>query len=727
MYAVGVTAPQVISAGGAGVYLFGQEYGGWGRDGQGAQDQYEGFGQNRGRWFTPIPFGIAPVGEYPSVNSYNGRTYICGGYTYNLVLDEHHRLWRQGIRPPEAAPDITGGGAPSTVIAYLSWWDELTFERSPLSKGTVLGTTTPRTWNNLPTRPPDDVFVGNDLHTVDMPLGPGLTNPLVIRYPYGGKVRQCRPGDRYSFGGTQYAAILDPMCRVPNIAPAPPPMEDVILCEPWGELSALQKGIIIAPVYRPTHLELWLSVDGDLPRLAMRVAIGTTSVVESKGIADLGEAFITQFQRFPRCSMNAFYHDRQVMAGDSENPDTVYLSSLFQPERFEGLQFRTRDGKAVTALLATRDFCLVMTRSSAYMLQGYSDLDYTINPVDQSIGAVAHNCNIVIHGNPYVWSEKGPYLYNGGWHPLSPENRWNPAVSGEYMIATEHPYFNTYIVSQAYRAAQSFNEPYATWRQSGTWADKVDPALVYLNLPEAAKYFAVLDYTLVQPETGGAMSPARLSWDAGDYYLSPHESPPDDALLDGEVFMKFLRNRYGRGNLYRIYGANRKPQENYSQGDWFGDPDTGLPLWSFKVGGMLLPEALIQLDLLPEEDSEIITGFDFLGDGGGYLMEQKQIKRLWYYMRMRDGKVQLYMAPGPGYWGTRIYPGLAAPIVYETSFVNGDYRNFPEAPPADVIMPVIPDFLTGRGMWLRIVGKQFFFSGYAVETIWGSEVALPAV
>jgi len=719
VYAVGVTASVEanIITGGGGVYLVGQQDGGWGRLGAGCVDQKEGLGQNRGRWFSPLPFGVAPTGEYPSVVTYNGRTYVCGGYSYQIVIDEHHRIWKQGIRAPEAAPAITGA-AGATNIAYLSWWDELTGERSPLSKGFAIGDAVPRTWNTLPIAPPDDVFIGNELITADLPYGTGRTKPLAIRYPYGGKIRQLRGGDRYTLTGTTVGMVVYPGCVDDAVAPAPGPTEPVILCDPFGEVSALQTGITVYPVSRPTHLELWLAIAGDLPRLAMRVPAGTTTVVESKGIADLGEAFITQFQRFPRCSMNAIYHDRQIVAGDLENPDTVYLSALYQPERFEGLSFRTRDGKAVTGLLATRDFCLVTTRSGAYMLQGYTDNDYTMNPIDQSIGAVGHHCNILIHGNPYVWSEKGPYMYNGGWHPLSPENRWVPPVGGDKMIATEDPYYNTYIVSQGYRAAKAFNEPFATWKESGAFEGLYDPDLVSpTELPELLKYFAVLDYTLVQPETGGAVQPARLGWDSGQAWIFPNESPPDSLLLDDEVFMKYLRNRYGRGNLYRIIG-NRKSE--YVAADWLDDPPTSPSFW---VSGMLLPEALIELDFGPEEESQIITAFDYLGDGGGYLMEQKQIKRLWYYMRMLDGAVQLYVGPGPGYWGSRMYPTTAPAIVNTVTFVNGEYRDgVVEAPHADVIMPLLPQNLSGRGMWLRLRGTKLFFCGYGVETIWGSEV-----
>jgi len=713
MYAVGVTGLSEGSfwgSGGAGVYLFGQEEKGWGVGGGGIPGNYEPLGQYEGRWFLFLPFGVAPVDEYPSVVSYNGRVYICGGYTYNLIIDEHHRIWRQGIRPPEEAPSIAGA-AGATNLAYLSWFDELTGERSPLSLPTEIGDAVPRTWSSLPTRPPDDVYVNNDEVTCD---ATGSLRHNTVRFPRTpNKLRQVRGGDRISLplGGTDYGMVVNTNAEAIPVAPAVGPgLEQVIITDTDVPISPVGGAVIVAPVIRATHLELWLAMAGDLPRLAMRVAVGTTSVVESKGVGDLGEAFVTQFQRFPRCSMNAIYHDRQVMAGDGENPDTVYLSALFEPERFEGLSFRTRDGKAITGLLATRDFCMVFTKSSAFLLQGYTDTDYTLNPVDQSIGAVGHLCNTVIHGNPYVLSEKGPYMYNGAWHPLSPENHWTPPALGTTMIATEDPYFNSYIISQAYRVARSFNEPYAQWDQSGV---EIQGGAI----SERSKYFAVLDYTLVQPETGGVVAPARLMWDTTDFW--EHQGEGTEFFFDDEVFMKYLRNRYARGNLYRIFGMRKGVPGGFNPYDAL-DWTNSSP--SFVISGMLLPGAGKQLDLAPADTGVIITPFDYLGDGGGFLMEQKQIKRVWYYMRMEDGTVDLYMAPGPGYWGGRVYPVTQAAIVYTTTFVGGDYRLAPEAIHGDVIMPPTPDFLSGRGMWLRITGTGLFFAGFGVETIWGAEV-----
>ena len=85
-----------------------------------------------GRYFTPLPYGTTTIARPVSSDNYAGRRYFCGGYTYNLMIDEHHRVWKQGIRGPEVAPSVTPSG--SGNIAYLNWYDELTNENSPLSQ-----------------------------------------------------------------------------------------------------------------------------------------------------------------------------------------------------------------------------------------------------------------------------------------------------------------------------------------------------------------------------------------------------------------------------------------------------------------------------------------------------------------------------------------------------------------------------------------------------------------
>lgn len=762
MYAVGVFGG--AEAGGGGVYLIsGNANGSLGSyrpNGDylataGARVANEPYGHYQGRWFVFPPFGVWTLQMPSSPASYNGRTYITGGFSYNVVLDEHHRMWKQGIRPPEEQPDITGATGTGT-FAYFSWYDELTGERSSLSKGTEISAAVPRTWQNLPQRPPDDVYIGDDSTEVIGNTASGKGQIVSI----GGRMGTMRPGDRLRLGATeQYSEVWfpgnspDPITYDPRQAWA---------VEGYYQNLNPDQSVVVLPVTRATHLELWISLAGDYARLAMRVPIGTTSVVESKTLADLGEAFITPFQRLPRCTMNAVYHDRQILAGDPENPDTVYLSELFYPERFTGASFRTRDGRPITGLLATRDYCLVFTRNSTYMLQGYTDNDYSMTVVDQSIGSVGHKCNITIHGNPYIWTEKGPMMFNGSWHPLSPENRWLPVSdsivapaspqysAGQMMEATEDPYFNTYIMSNAHVASRELGHPFAD--QNGLLVmDQYQSVEVSAHTPTEEDYnrfFAVLDYTMVQPEAGGGQAPARLSFDSA-YHSDLGAGPYDTAAYSAGDYhthtMKYLRNRWGQGALFYI-GAKKTRDSLIGGTLTFGQDQLRNHIWHPGIEDELngqLPVIdysfyFVALDnlgwLVPlpsefdlEAKSKVVTPFDFLLEPGGYSMEQKSIKKFWYHMRMWNGTVDLRVAPGPGFWGGRLdgvvdsAQTLYAPTVARVTFTDGVWKAVERELSGDIVMPVLPDFLAGRGLWVQIEGKGLQFQGFGGYYIHGTD------
>jgi hypothetical protein len=672
-------------------------------------------GQRAGRFFVPLPFGVVALQTPCSVAEYAGRLYLAGGYSYNLVLDEHHRLWKQGIRPPEEAPDISGA-AGTTVFAYFSWYDEFTDERSGLSLGAEIGTSTPRTWNNLPTRPPDDVYVGNDQASLD-PAALDGGHGRLIAYNTGSRLFNLRMGDRIHSAPGALATPVFSIVAYPDVV------------ETNGGVDGTAGASLVLPVTRPTHLELWLSVAGDLPRLAMRVPIGTTSVVESKGVGDLGEAFFTQVQRFPRCTINAIYHDRQIMAGDPENPDTLYVSEIFFPERFAGRSFRTRDGKPITGILATRDYALIFTRSSTYQLQGYTDTDLRLNQVDQNLGSVGHNCNTVIHGDPFVWTEKGPYFFNGQWHPLSPENRWHPVpipISvAEDMVATDDPYFNTYIVSGATRAAERLLSPYngtvdqpfgATPDPAGQ-GEGVGPVLDL----ERETRFAVLDYTLVKPEAGGSFAPSRFNLDsllAGDAAL-PH-------------MMHYLRNNWGQGALY--YLGSWDANMDVADADGQGTPAFA----SFAIISMQVAADPLALPsrYLYEVDSKIVTHFDLLQELGAYSMESKIFKRLWFHMRARTASsgigspgtwtIVASAAPDPGWWDNRLAnyttQGLAPEMHARASrYVIADNYVDSSRLVGDIVLAPLPDTLVGRGLWLYVRGRGLQFHGFGGQFIWGTD------
>jgi hypothetical protein len=564
-------------------------------------------GAKVGQYRAWLPYGISTVNRPPSVASYGGRLYITGWGSYNMVLDEHHRLWKQGIRSPEAPPAIAGA-AGTGAIGYIAWYDEYTGERSSLSQGTVISTAVPRTWT-LPSRPPDDVFVSDGQVTGYTPVTPADESARTF---------YLRPGDRVGFPDLHANISYN---LVDEVGVSGKFTVDGLGLVPGTSIVAA------LPITRATHCELWLSVAGGLPRLVMRVPVGTTSVVESTATGDLGESFFGAFERFPRCSMNTIWNDRQLMAGDPDNPDTVYMSELFLPERWAGLSFRTRDGAPVTGLLPLRDFCLVFSRDRTYMLQGYTESDFSFQMIEQSLGSIGHRCNSVVHGSAYVWTEKGPFMFNGSWHPLSPDN----------IFTAPSPAQNT-----AGKARAMVDPDANTFTLISSDILVMDRYLSWIGIVPSTYAMLVFDYTTVQPEAGGTFAPARLSVDTQSV---TYKTVGNILYPDVDFRSYYLSNKWGAGRVYTM-----------TQSDTF-DTNYSLPLQSFYI----LPHK--RLNDAPEyapsslgfyygdvmnvtETFYVAVGHYYFDDIGGSALEGKTFKRLWLDARAYVASATLNLYPG---------------------------------------------------------------------------------
>ncbi len=447
-----------------------------------------------------LPYGVTDVDAPASVAFYDGRTYIVGGYSANLVIDEAYTAWRQGINPPTEPPSISGGGG-NAGVAYWSFIDEVTGERSSISGGTPCnaGSGT-RVWTNLPVRPPDDVFIAEGTVFADLSEASFYTEDPRTRTFY------LRPGD---------------IVKVANASKTVTGIDGPrwFTAYPFGYGSdSSGQSLAALPLTRATHLEFWIEEAGDYPRLITRVPLGATELRESSTLATRGEAFQTNFQRFPYCKVNAIYHDRQLMAGNPDAPDTVYLSELFQPERYSGLNFRTRNGENVVSLLSTRDYCLVLTDKSTYILQGYTESDFTFTVADPNIGAITHVGNMVIHGYPYVWTQEGPYMYTGSWNPMSPENRhwFRDAVRNTN-------YFFNDVAAVYLGSSQNLYAPAED--RFEFWRGTHDPTFNSWILGGTV----VVDYTTILPQAGGGFAPSRISIDSTEV----RSQPPGDWQIYG--------------------------------------------------------------------------------------------------------------------------------------------------------------------------------------------------
>jgi hypothetical protein len=496
-----------------------------------------------------LPYGVSQIDAPPSVAFYDGRSYIVGGYSANLILDESYTAYRQGILAPTDAP-VVAGGSGNAAVAYWSFYDEVTGERSTLSAGTAtLGNGT-RTWSGFPLRPPDDVYIPDG--TVETL---GATQPGTVRTD-DPRTRHffLRPGDDVEIDGTPTKIIAVTGPRTFDVSPF----------TVWTGADVSGRTFSAFPLTRATHIELWLEEAGDFPRLITRVLLGTTTFVESSTLAERGEAFQDSFERFPYCTINTIYHDRQIMAGNPDAPDTVYVSDLFFPERYGGLNFRTRNGENVVSLLSTRDYCLVLTDKSSYILQGYTDNDFTFTVADPNIGAITHVGNMVIHGYPYVWTQEGPYMYTGTWHPMSPENRhfFRDVTSVQFgsFFGELDPNNNLYGPTES-----RFN----FWRgtHDPTWNAWIIGGTV------------VVDYTTLTPVSGGGFAPARISMDSTEMR---NPTIPTNNFVGGNFNIKghsqhaaaYLKQNAGDayGNMYMIH---EKTHSSLSEDPLQTDPPAG--------------------------------------------------------------------------------------------------------------------------------------------------------
>lgn len=348
---------------------------------------------------------------------------------------------------------------------------------------------------------------------------------------------------------------------------------------------------------RVSHVGVWVSMNGAAFRLATKRQLGVTSIAESVATLALGMAFPTTFERFPHAMFNAIYHERQLMAGDASNPDVLYVSALFHPERYEGLSFRTRNGEAIVALAATRDICLVMTASGAYGLRGWTEDDMELQPIDLDIGAINHQGIQVIHGSAWIPSPKTLFLYNGAFHDVLKDRRteWQEfyrenTAEFEQGISVHDPNDATYCFIVRGGEINSYG-PSTIPDPNATGPDTV---------------FWTADYSVVQPELGGNL--AQPEWNVDVM----------DRTVDGAGYLCVPGQR--RGDVYYGFCDGKSRKKDFADDDDDGDA----------YGKRLF----------------LRTSAISMGDPGGDVMEGKTLMRLWTYLESEIKAWTLYCKAG---------------------------------------------------------------------------------
>lgn len=247
---------------------------------------------------------------------------------------------------------------------------------------------------------------------------------------------------------------------------------------------------------RWTHLEGWESRDGGLPRFVWRRQIGVVTVTHAKALGDLGEAETSDWTKPPRCRYAAVFHDRLCMAGDDDNPDTVYIMEIGAPERWAGFTLRTRSGQPVVGLAEINGVLLVGCPSVIERISGWTEDDLKIEIVQHSIGLVSHHSFVQTHGWLWMVSQSQPFITDGiSWFPMGLDIK--PYWAAEY---------------RTHRAAYE-----RMWAEHHEDEHVVRWYVGDITDVQGAFCYWVADYESVFPQEGGSLGQPAWSIDAYGY------------------------------------------------------------------------------------------------------------------------------------------------------------------------------------------------------------------
>lgn len=305
--------------------------------------------------------------------------------------------------------------------------------------------------------------------------------------------------------------------RPPVLAPtvalsAGPGITDLVICylawydedtDEWSGLSAPSatlnavnstitwSSLPVPENPRVTHLGLWRSVAGSLPRLVMKLQVGQPTIVEAATIAELGQAWVEDFELFPRCRYNVVWHDRQFMAGDDNNPSAIYCSLIGYPERKSSIALNTKTRQPVIGLAIVRDTLLVICPQATERISGWTEDDIGIEIAQPQIGGCSHHGIVNIHGFLWIPTHMGVFVTDGsGWYPMM-EDVW-PKWTAEFALFRD-----------AYEASWAVHDPV-----SGVYKLYVGE---HSDTPGYT--FWVADYRPVIPLTGGGLGQPNWSYD----------------------------------------------------------------------------------------------------------------------------------------------------------------------------------------------------------------------
>jgi len=437
------------------------------------------------------------------------------------------------------------------------------------------------------------------------------------------------------------------------------------LSAPSATQSASNQGIradnmddVADALGRATHVEAWLSVDGGLPRLAVQREIGMTgNVTLPDSLGELGESFTEEFELFPRCRYNVIWHDRQIMSGDDENPNRIYVSLIGLPERRALFSLDTKTRQPVTGLFVVNDQLIVGCPFAQERMHGYTEDDLGIEIAQPNIGLVSHWSVQVIHGYAWFLSQIGWYVTDGSaWFFVSKDI--DTKLAAEYETDRVQ-YEDTWSVydpkSHVYIADAGTNHSSFTG-QSVRWA---------------------ADYKPVLPAVGGGMGQPNWSYDVSTRI-------------------------YNCGAVMAVPGSKRHDV-------FFGGPNGII----YKQ----IPENETDAGDSYNKLFHVIHATEYFGDCGGDLAHGKEITEVDFFVRSEFSQWEGAVYSGDAEPYPQATPAFETGTVAASELIIEDDFIYTMQPQWTHRYPTVQ--LPGQGFQVEIVATaptdDFEYAGYAME------------
>ncbi len=196
--------------------------------------------------------------------------------------------------------------------------------------------------------------------------------------------------------------------------------------------SAVNQGVTVtlpgtAPLDRITHIGVYASVDGDIPKYVDKVTLGTTTFTWNGPVSGRGNTIPVNADGTintdargepPDATMTATYGDR-TWYNSITYPERGYYSLIDEPESVgPNAYIPTKGREAITGMLGTDDQLLMLCLECGYDVQGYSaggaNPDFKMRRISGSIGCISHDSLTVVYNRPHWASKFGPVDYPGG-------------------------------------------------------------------------------------------------------------------------------------------------------------------------------------------------------------------------------------------------------------------------------------------------------------------------